>query len=329
MTTISISDIRAASSRISPYIKQTPILESSLLNTWLGHQIVFKAECLQTTGAFKIRGALNMLLKAKEAGSLPKHVVASSSGNHAQAVAYAAKLVGVKATIYSAQNLSAVKAAATRYYGAELDLSPTRFEADQKAKAAAQQADTMWIPPFNHPDIVCGQGTVMLDCIEQSKNLDAVFAPCGGGGLLSGTLVTARALSPNTKICGVEPLVANDAAQSLRKGSIQQLATQPSTLADGAATLAVGEVTFDYLRKLDAFYEAQEHQIAYWTQWLQHLLKVHVEPTCAMSMAGVTQWLTEQTQPQKILVILSGGNIDQQKMQALWQHDHLSTLPTL
>ncbi|MFT4993137.1 MAG: threonine dehydratase [Paraglaciecola sp.] len=329
MPKINLNDIQAASNRIKPYIKPTPILESSLLNNWLGHQILFKAECLQTTGAFKLRGALNMLLKAKEEGNLPQRVVASSSGNHAQAVAYAAKLLGVKATIFSPRNISAVKGAATRYYGAELDLSDTRHEADEKAQHAGQQENTIWLPPFNHPDIISGQGTVMLDTFAQTQDLDGVFAPCGGGGLLSGSLVTTRALSPNTQVCGVEPLAANDAAESLRMGHIQRLSSQPQTLADGAATLAVGDITFPYLKQLDDFYEASEGQIAYWTQWLQHLLKIHVEPTCAMSMAGVVPWLAAQTEAKKVLVILSGGNIDQQKMQQIWQQDHLSQVPDL
>ena len=329
MNNICLNDIREASNRISPFIKKTPIINSSLLNSWLGHQIEFKAECLQTIGAFKLRGALNTLLKAKEQGRLPQKVVASSSGNHAQAVAYAAKLLGIEATIFSPKNISAVKAAATRYYGATLDLSETRLEADEKAKQAATQADTIWLPPFNHPDIVAGQGTVMLETLAQTEGIDGVFAPCGGGGLLSGCLIASRALSPTTQVCGVEPLLGNDAAQSLRAGSIVRLAEQPKTLADGAATLAIGDVTFEYLKQLDGFYEASEQQIAYWTQWLQHLLKIHVEPTCAMSMVGVASWLSQQTQPKKVVVILSGGNIDQHKMQQIWQQDHLATVPTL
>jgi threonine dehydratase len=329
MQQLSIEDIQDASVRLKPYISETPIVESQLLNNWLGHQIVFKAECLQKTGAFKIRGALNMLLKAKEQGRLPQHVVASSSGNHAQAVAYAANLLGIQATIFSAKNISTVKAAATKYYGAKLDLSATREEADEKAQCAAQNANTLWVPPFNHADIVCGQGTVMLDTLQQYGNVDAVFAPCGGGGLLSGSLIATRAICPQAKIIGVEPLIANDAAQSLRSGSIQRLVEQPQTLADGAATLSVGEVTFNYLKLLDGFYEADETQIAYWTQWLQHLLKIHMEPTCAMSMAGVVDWLKGQTVRQKVVVILSGGNIDNQKMCQIWQHDHLAIPPSL
>jgi threonine dehydratase len=256
-------------------------------------------------------------------------VVASSSGNHAQAVAYAAKLLGIKATIFSAQNISTVKAAATRYYGADLDLSATREEADEKAQDAAQRAETLWVPPFNHPDIISGQGTVLLETLGQCGAVDAVFAPCGGGGLLSGSLIATRAICPQAKVIGVEPLIANDAAQSLHTGTIQRLAEQPQTLADGAATLAVGDVTFEYLKLLDGFYEADEIQIAYWTQWLQHLLKIHMEPTCAMSMAGVVDWLKSQNTPQKVVVVLSGGNIDNKKMCQIWQQDHLATPPSL
>lgn len=329
MPNVTFADVQSAKKRINPYIKNTPILESQLLNSWLGHKILFKAECFQTTGAFKLRGALNMMLKAREDGNLGTEVIASSSGNHAQAVAYAAKVLGVKATIYSAQNISKVKAAATQYYGATLDLSATRKEADEKVAAAAKKAGVLWMPPFNHKDIIAGQGTVMLEALEQTDAVDSVFTPVGGGGLVSGTLVSTRSVSPTTKVVGVEPLLANDAAESLRSGVIQSLLAQPNTLADGAATLQVGEETFPHLQALDGFYEIDEEKIAYWTQWLQHLLKVHVEPTSAMSMGAVIEWLKLQSKPQKVLVVLSGGNIDQQKMCQIWKHDHLQNVPSL
>lgn len=329
MTSVTFEDVQAAEQRIHPYIKQTPIVESQLLNTWLGHQIIFKAECFQKTGAFKLRGALNMLLRAKEEGSLGQRVVANSSGNHAQAVAYAAKMLGVKATIFSPQNVSKVKAAATEYYGAELNLSPTRKEADEKVAQAAKEDGVLYVPPFNHPHIMAGQGTVVMEALKEIGEVNAVFAPVGGGGLVSGSAISARGLFPNTKVVGTEPLIANDAAQSLRKGVIQSLPSQPNTLADGAATLQVGQHTFPYLQTLDDFYEIDETQIAYWTQWLQHLLKVHVEPTCAMSMGAVTQWLSKQSTPQKVLVVLSGSNIDQPKMLRIWSEDHLQTIPSL
>tara|TARA_R110002153_G_scaffold124543_13_gene271072 strand:+ start:20918 stop:21913 length:996 start_codon:yes stop_codon:yes gene_type:complete len=329
MSSVTFADVQTAEKRISSFINKTPVLESQLLNSWLGHKLFFKAECFQKTGAFKLRGALNMMLKAKEEGRLGSQVVANSSGNHAQAVAYAAKILGVKATIYSAQNVSKVKAAATQFYGATLDLSATRKEADEKVAEAANNEGVLWIPPFNHNDIIAGQGTAALEAIEQTGTVDSVFAPVGGGGLVSGTLISTRALLPKASVIGVEPLVANDAAQSLRSGVIQSLPEQPYTLADGAATLQVGAKTFPHLQALDGFYEVDETKIAYWTQWLQHLLKIHVEPTCAMSMGAVVEWLKLQTTEQKVLVILSGGNIDQQKMQKIWQDDHLQQVPSL
>jgi len=329
MSSVTFADVQSAKKRISSFINNTPVLESQLLNSWLGHKVMFKAECFQRTGAFKIRGALNMMLKAREEGRLGTQVVASSSGNHAQAVAYAANTLGVKATIYSAQNISKVKAAATQYYGATLDLSATRKEADEKVAEAAKKNDVLWMPPFNHKDIIAGQGTATLEALEQTGEVDSVFAPVGGGGLVSGSLLSTRALFAKASVIGVEPLIANDAAESIRTGVIQSLSKQPNTLADGAATLQVGEKTFPHLQALDGFYEVDETAIAYWTQWLQHLLKIHVEPTCAMSMGGVVEWLTSQTSEQKVLVMLSGGNIDQQKMRQIWQDDHLQQIPCL
>lgn len=326
---INFDEIKTARSRIASMIRQTPIFESQLLNNWLGSRILFKAECLQRTGAFKLRGASNTLAKLAERGDLPQRIVANSSGNHAQAVAYAAKMFKVPATIFSTTNVSAVKAAATRHYGAELELYATRVEADEAVKQAAAELGTLWIPPFNHPDVICGQGTLVMDAIDQVGDVDAIFAPCGGGGLLSGTLTSARVLCPKSKVIGAEPLAANDAAESLRQGKIVALSGPPVTLADGAATPSVGDLTFPILQQLDGLYEVDEVMIAYWSQWLHHLLKLHIEPTCAMTMEAVRQWLQTVPRNQRILVLLSGGNIDQQKMSQIWQQDHLTTVPEL
>ncbi|QJR81586.1 serine/threonine dehydratase [Alteromonas pelagimontana] len=328
-TSVTYDNVHAASLRLIGKVQRTPLLESALLNAWLGQRILFKAECMQTTGAFKIRGATNYLCHLEENDALPKKIVANSSGNHAQAVAYAASLYNIPTTIYSTENISAVKAAATRGYGAELSLFPTRTEADEAVKTAAQAAETVWIPPFNHPDIIAGQGTAALEGLQDAGQVDAVFAPCGGGGLLSGTLLATRELQPNAKVIGAEPLNANDAARSLQSGSIERLHGIPDTLADGAATPAVGELTFPLLQQLDDFYEVDETQIAYWTQWLQHLLKLHVEPTSAMSMAAVAAWALDSTPGQTAMVILSGGNISQASMSKIWQTDYLLQPPKL
>ncbi|GAB2678259.1 serine/threonine dehydratase [Aliiglaciecola sp. 3_MG-2023] len=325
----SYSDIVQARKRIASMIHQTPIIESSLLNEWLGSRILFKGECLQRTGAFKVRGAINTLAKLAEQNALPKQVVANSSGNHAQAVAYACSLYDIPAKIFSTQNVSAVKAQATQYYGAELALYPTRLEADEAVKQASVESGTLWIPPFNHPDIIAGQGTLVMDALEQTGDVDGIFAPCGGGGLLSGTLIAAKTLCPAAKVFGAEPLTANDAAESLRQNKIISLSKPPITLADGAATPSVGEHTFEVLKLLDGIVEVSESRIAYWTQWLQHLLKLHLEPTSAMSMQAVVEWLKHQPKNQTVLVLLSGGNIDQSKMQQIWSMDHLGEIPNL
>ena len=341
MKNITFNDITQAHKRISKIVQRTPIVQSALLNTWLGHDIFFKVECLQTTGAFKLRGASNFIAKLAQLDTLPIHIVANSSGNHAQAVAYAAKHFNIPVTIYCTKSISSVKAAATHYYGATLAQYDDRPSADKAVEKASKEPGVVWIPPFNHPDIIAGQGTAALEAFTQTAHIDAgidaMFVPCGGGGLASGSLVAARHMSPTTKVIGVEPLMANDAAQSLRAGHIIALKESPNTLADGAATPSVGEFTFPYLQTLDNFYEADETHIAYWTQWLQHLLKLHIEPTCAMVMQGVLEYLKELPQQtntgaakrQQILVIISGGNISAQSMRAIWQYDHLVNPPSL
>ncbi|AKA34200.1 serine/threonine dehydratase [Flagellimonas lutaonensis] len=324
-----LEDIQAAKRRIDPYIKQTPILYSSLLNKWLGHDIYFKCENFQKIGAFKVRGGVNTVSWLIENNNRPKHIVANSSGNHAQAVAYAAKQFNIPATIYMPNYSSKVKVQATKGYGAEVVLSETRDITDVKVQEAATKEGTYWIPPYNHEQVICGQGTAVYEALTELGEVNAVFAPCGGGGLLSGSLIASRGLSPKTMVIGVEPLNANDAAESLRKGSIQRLSGVPDTLADGAMTMAVGDITFEYLKKLDGFYEIEEMFLAYWTQWLTHLLKCRIEPTCAMTMEAVRRWLKTQQSKQKVLVVISGGNVDQATTQRIWAEDFLQLLPGL
>ncbi|WP_394221610.1 serine/threonine dehydratase [Alteromonas gracilis] len=328
-TSPNFDDIKLAHERIKNDVKHTPIMESSLLNKWMGNRILFKTECLQTIGAFKIRGAMNFLARLKEEGRLPNHIVANSSGNHAQAVAHAAAHFGVKATIFASEAISPIKAAATQSYGAELKLFPTRPEADEAVLNASKAPGTVWIPPFNHQDIIAGQGTAALEALNDIGHVDAVFAPCGGGGLLSGTLLATRALQPNAMVIGAEPAEANDASMSLQAGEIVALDHIPQTLADGAATPSVGDITFPILQELDDFYEVDELQIAYWTQWLHHLLKLHIEPTCAMTMAAVAAWAANSPPGQTALVILSGGNISQATMANIWERDFLLQPPIL
>lgn len=329
MKQLSLKNIEEAKHRIDKYINKTPILSSQMLNKFLGHEIYFKAECLQKTGAFKIRGAINSVAWLLENENKPKHIIANSSGNHAQAVSLASHLFGIPSTIYMPKNVSKVKAQATLSYGANIDYSENRIITDQKVLKKSKEEGIYWIPPFNHPQVVCGQGTAAYEAIKELGDIDAVFAPCGGGGLLSGTFIATKGLSPKTKVIGVEPKLANDAFKSIQSGSIFKLSTPPDTIADGARTMSVGEITFNYLKQLDNFYEAEEAEIIYWTQWLSHLLKLHVEPTSAMAMVGAVKWLKSQKNKQKVTVILSGGNIDKDTMNIVWKTDYLNVLPAL
>jgi len=329
MNSITVEDIVTAKRRINSFIRSTPILTSSMLNKLLGHDIFFKAECFQKVGAFKARGACNTIAWLIENNRKPNHIIANSSGNHAQAVAWAASQFGIPSTIYMPSNSSKIKIQATSAYGAAVTLCESRAIADEMVKNASVENGTYWIPPFNHEQVISGQGTAVFESLIELGEIDAIFAPCGGGGLLSGSLIASRALSPKAEVIGAEPLNANDAAQSLRMNSIQKLKSTPNTIADGAMTLAVGNITFEYLKNLNNIFEIEESQIIYWTQWLTHLLKVRVEPTSAMSMDAATRWLSKQTSRKRILIVLSGGNIDQETSLKIWEHNFLFEAPSL
>ena len=327
---INFRDVVSAKRRIEQHIKKTPIMTSSRLNHWLGHEILFKMECLQHVGAFKARGAMNAIQSYLEFQEPPKKIITFSSGNHAQAIAWASDRFRIPADVYMDKAASSVKKNATRSYGATVIECETRLEAQERVAEAAEASDILMIPPYNHRDVIAGQGTCMLEVFDEIKQpIDAVFAPCGGGGLISGCYVATKALSPETKVMGVEPVQANDAAQSIRLGRIVHLKGTPNTIADGVKTLSVGDLTFPQIQQLDGFYEVPEDDICYWTQWLQHLLKVHIEPTSAMSMSGVLGYLKVQSTPQRVMVVVTGGNIAAETMLKIWQDDHLAEVPRL
>lgn len=318
--------VAEAASRIAPFINETPVLASRLLNSWLGHKIKFKVEGFQKIGAFKIRGALNTLLVLKEQNALPEHVVTFSSGNHAQAVAYAAQLLGIQATILIPRHASLVKRQATAGYGAAVVVTDSRVEAEERVNELVT-AGAYLIHPYDNDTVIAGQGTACFEALKTGIQPDAVFATCGGGGWLSGTYLATRLLSPHTLVFGVEPRQANDAAQSYRCGSVIRFDESPQTIADGARTLSVSERTFQYLQKLADFYEVEENDIVYWTQWLTHLLKTPVEPTSAVAMVGAFQWLSSQPRPREVLVMLSGGNIAPATHEQIWSNDYLAVPP--
>ncbi len=323
---LTLDDVRRAQRRIAPHLHRTPLLRSATLDLWLGHRFVFKAECLQKVGAFKSRGALNTLLALAETGRRPERVVAYSSGNHAQAVAWACARLGLDATVMMPAGASDLKRRATEGYGARVIVTRTRAETEEQAHRLRDEGAFL-LPPFDHDDVIAGQGTACLEAIEDGAEADAVFAPCGGGGLLSGTWAAAHGLLPGAAVLGVEPGSANDAARSYRDGRIHRFEDSPPTMADGVQTLALSERTFAHVRRTDGVLEVDEEEIAYWTQWLTHLLKVTIEPTAALGMAGAARWIAGRDGPLDVLVILSGGNLSASTRARVWATDHLGRLP--
>ena len=327
-TPIPPNSIKEAHNRISPHIKKTPILQSALLNDFLKHKIKFKVEGLQTTGAFKARGALNTLLSLQEQHDLPNEIVTFSSGNHAQAVAWAGRKLGVKTTIFLPSFTSKIKQQATISYGAEVINTANRIEAEERTAEMASKG-AYFIHPYDNDMVIAGQGTACYEALQEEYKPRAIFAPCGGGGLLSGTYLATQLLSPQSLVFAGEPSQANDATQSYHSGKIFRFQDSPATLADGARTLSVSERTFHYLKKLNGFYEVSEMEIVYWTQWLMHLLKVAVEPTSALAMAAAHKWMQQQTEPQEVLVILSGGNIAPETYHSIWKENQLENIPSV
>lgn len=321
--------IKIAYNRIQTYINPTPILQSSLLNEMLSSRIYFKFEGMQKVGAFKARGAINTLLSLKEAHELPQEVVAYSSGNHAQAVAWAAKKLGIKATIIVPKLASEIKILATKAYGAEVILTQERQEAEDLSHQKVKEKGCFLLPPYDHNDVILGQGTAAYEAWQSNIPFDAVFAPCGGGGLISGTYLATRLFSDSACVFAAEPEIANDASRSFQTGKIYRFDSSPNTIADGARTLGVSERTFQYLKQLNGFYEIPENDIIYWTQWLMHLLKVTIEPTSALGMAAAHRWIKEGNTHRNIMIILSGGNLDPKAYQEIWQKSYLTKHPKI
>lgn len=305
-------DVRAAAGRLEGIAHRTPVLSSRTLDEQLGARVFLKAENLQRVGAFKFRGAFNALSRLPE--GVP--VVAFSSGNHAQAVALAAKLQGRRATIVMPTDSPRSKAAATRGYGAEV-VEYDRYGGDRGEIAAGIAARTgaQVIPPFDHPDIIAGQGTAAMELFEdlaaEGKSLDILFVPCGGGGLLSGTLLAAGALAPDCRVIGVEPAAGDDVLQSVARGERVEIEV-PHTLADGAQTTLVGERTFPIIRDHVAeMTTATDEQLVDELRFLAARLKIVVEPTGCLGLAAArTKCAAGDIAGARIGVILSGGNVD-------------------
>ena len=314
---VSFEDVAEAHERIRPFVHRTPILTSQTLNDRLGCEVFLKAESFQRTGSFKFRGATNAMAQLspeiRERG-----VVTFSSGNHAQALALAGRIHATKVTVVMPYDAPAIKKAATEGYGADVVLFD-KDETTREALGKRLEEENGWhlIPPFDHPHIVAGQGTVGKELAEDAPELDAFVGCVGGGGLLSGCSLSMRALSPSTKVFGVEPEAGDDVAQSLRAGKLVSIPV-PDTIADGARTSSASELTFGLIQKnVDEVVTVSDQALLEVTHFLFHRMKIVVEPTGALALAAIWSGKIE-AQGKRVGVTISGGNCDVTKLAKMW-----------
>ena len=300
--------LRQAAERIRPIAQRTPVLTSRTFDGESGLSALFKCENLQTGGAFKIRGASNLILSLSQA-ELGKGLIAYSSGNHAQATAIASRHVGAACTIVMPSDAPRSKLEATRGYGARV-VTYDRFRENREQITATliEETGATLIPPFDHPMIIAGQGTAALELLEQAPQLDALITPVGGGGLLSGCAVAAKSVNPGIRIFGVEPEGANDTYLSFRSGERVQIT--PDTIADGLRSPMPGKLTFAIVRELvEDILLVSEDEIRAAMKFLLTRLKILVEPSGAVPAAAA---LFRKLPPgiARVGVVLSGGNVD-------------------
>ena len=302
-------DVVQAAGRIAGAANRTPVLTSRTVNDAFGAEVFFKCENLQRMGAFKFRGAYNALAKftpeQRRAG-----VVAFSSGNHAQAIALAARLLDMPATIVMPHDAPAAKVAATKGYGGNVVVYDRYTEdREQIGRDLAEKHGLTLIPPYDHPDVIAGQGTAAKELFEEVGPLDAFFVCLGGGGLLAGSALSTRALAPQCKLYGVEPEAGNDGQQSFRSGSIVHIDT-PRTIADGAQTQHLGNLTFPIIRRdVDDILTASDDDLVECMRFFAERMKLVVEPTGCLGFAAA-RGMRGALRGKRIGILVSGGNID-------------------
>lgn len=309
-------DVAAAARRLEGHAHRTPVLRSRTADQELGAQVFFKCENLQRMGAFKFRGAFNALSKF-DARQRRAGVVAFSSGNHAQAIALSASLLDMPATIVMPQDAPAAKVAATRGYGGQVVLYDRYTEdREQIGRRLAETHGMTLVPPYDHPDVIAGQGTAAKELFDEAGPLDALFVCLGGGGLLSGSALATRALAPQCKVYGVEPAAGNDGQQSFRSGRIVHIDV-PKTIADGAQTQHLGHYTFEIIRRdVDDVLTATDAELVDCMRFFATRMKLVVEPTGCLGFAAARA-AKAQWQGKRVGVIISGGNVDLERFCAL------------
>jgi len=304
--------IRAAQDRIRPFIHRTPVLTSSAINEMTGANVFFKCENLQKVGAFKFRGACNAVFSLGDEEAA-RGVVTHSSGNHAAALALAAKKRGIPAYIVMPRTAPAIKQIAVEGYGGRVTLcEPTQAAREAAAAELVQSTGANLVHPYDDVRVIAGQGTAALEFLDEVPDLDAILTPVGGGGLLSGTAIAAKALRPAIRVIGCEPALADDAAQSLREGRIVP-ARPPVTIADGLLT-SLGKITFPIVRDLvDTIALAEETEIVSALRIILERMKIVIEPSSAVPLAVLLSRPLGLTGRQ-VGIILTGGNLDVSKI---------------
>jgi threonine dehydratase len=302
------ADVEAAARLLDGIAHRTPVATSRTLDQRVGAAVVLKCENLQRAGAFKFRGAYNALSRLAPE-ERRRGVVTFSSGNHAQALALAGRLLGVPVTVVMPQDAPRTKRRATEGYGAEVvAYDPTRARRDELAQALQAERGLVLIPPYDHPDVIAGQGTATLELLTQAGPLGCVLAPCGGGGLLSGTALAASGAGAGCRVIGIEPALADDAVRSFRTGRLHTV-HNPPTIADGTRTPSLGTLTFPLIRRwVHDMQTVTEEAIAEAVRFLFHRLKLVVEPSGALGVAALLSGAVAPTG--RVGVIVSGGNVD-------------------
>ena len=306
---VSYADVTAAAARIAGAAHRTPVLTSSTADAMTGARVFFKAENLQRMGAFKFRGAYNAIARLGP-DARRRGVLAFSSGNHAQAIALAGRLQGVAATIVMPTDAPVIKLSATRGYGAEVVTYDRKTE-DREALASrlASERGLALIPPYDHADVIAGQGTAALELFEDTGALDYLFVCVGGGGLISGCALAAQALAPGCTVIGVEPEAGNDVQQSFRRGEIVRIAL-PNTIADGAQTMFPGQLTFPIIQALVSdILTVSDAELIEAMRFFVARMKIVIEPTGCLAAAAVFGKQIDLA-GKRVGVILSGGNVD-------------------
>ncbi len=307
--TVTYDDVVAAHERIAGVAHRTPVLTSTTANRMTGAELFFKAESFQRMGAFKFRGAYNAIAKLDDAQKRGG-VIAYSSGNHAQAIALAANLLGTSSVIVMPKDAPAVKITATKGYGAEVVLYDRYNESREEiGQRLAQERGMTLIPPFDHPDVIAGQGTAAKELFEDAGPMDILVSPLGGGGLLAGSVLAAKALNPDCVVYGVEPEAGNDGQQSFRSGQLVTIQT-PRTIADGAQTLRLGDHTFPIIKEhVTDILTVSDQDLVEAMRFFAGRMKVVVEPTGALAAAAVfTKKL--DVAGKRVGILISGGNMD-------------------